>query len=115
MKIYLTPQDAVCDLHAKGFIHDFQISGNDLLWVQEKLCVRAGEFAIRECHHFNERSQKNAGIIIFGVIALYHNVKGILIRHYTNNTIKTPPVILKKLKDLFICSPEFVSSKTNLL
>jgi hypothetical protein len=110
MKIYLTEQDAVCDLHEKGFIQDFQILGNDLMWVQEKLLVRAGEFVIKECHQFNGRSQKGAGIMIFGVIALYHNVKGILIRHYTNNSLKIPPVILKKLKDLFICSPELVCS-----
>jgi hypothetical protein len=110
MQIYLTEQDAVCELHAKGFTHDFQIAGNDLLWVQEQVFVRAGDFAIKECHQFSDRSQRGAGIIVFGVVAIYHNVKGILIRHYSNNSLKTPPAILKKLKDLFVCSPELLSS-----
>jgi hypothetical protein len=108
MKIYLTEQDVICDLHAKGFIYDFQIAGNDLLWVQEQVFVRAGDFAIKEYHQFNDRSQKGSGIIVLGVVALYHNVKGILLRHYSSHSLKTPPVVLKKLKDLFINSSQSV-------
>ncbi|QNA45903.1 hypothetical protein [Lacibacter sediminis] len=100
MKIYYTVKDAVCDLHEKGFTHDFQISGNDLLWVQQQCFVRTGDFSIKEYHQFRDRSEKGAGIIVFGVVALYHNVKGILIRHYSTKSFKTPPVLLKKMNDL---------------
>ncbi len=110
MKIYLTEQDAICGMHEKGFIHDFQIIGNDLFWIQEQLFVRAGDFTIKECHQFNDLSQKGAGLIIFGIVALYHDAKGILIRHYSKNCQKNPPVILKKLNDLFVSSPELIPS-----
>ena len=110
MKIYLTVQDAVFDLHEKGFSHDFQIAGNDLMWVQEKFLLRAGEFAIKEWHQFGDSSRKGTGTIILGVVAVCHNVKGILIRHYTKRSLKIPPVLLKKLNDLFICSPELLPS-----
>jgi hypothetical protein len=103
MKIYLTKQDAVYGLHKSGYTHDFQIAGNDLLWVQEKIFVRAGDFIIDEYHQFTDRFQKGAGIIIFGVVAPHHNVKGILLRHYTANSMKVPPVVLKKLKDMLTC------------
>jgi len=111
MKIYFTEQEAVCGLHENGFTHDFQIIGNDLLWVQEQVLVRAGDFAIKECHQFNNSSIKGTGIIVFGIVSLYNNAKGILIRHFSKNCRKTPPVILKKLNDLFISSPELISSK----
>lgn len=108
MEIYLTAPDAVFDLHKKGFSHDFQISGNDLMWVQEKFLLRAGEFAIKEWHQFKDSSRKETGIIILGVVAVCHNVKGILIKHYSGRSLKLPPVLLKKLNDLFICSPELL-------
>lgn len=108
MKLYLTKQAAICGLHERGYYYDFQIMGNDLYWVQEKLFVRAEEFTIKEYYQFTDRSKNGTGIIIFGIAALYHNVKGILIRRYFNNSLKTPPVVLKKLGDLFICSPKLV-------
>jgi hypothetical protein len=44
MKTYLNGPDAISDLHKKGFENDFQLSGNDLFWVQENLFIRAGVF-----------------------------------------------------------------------
>ncbi|GAB2825783.1 hypothetical protein [Ferruginibacter profundus] len=111
MKIYLTKQDAIFGLHQNGYNYDFHISGNDLLWVQKKILVRAGDFFITECYHFIEGSQKQNGIIILGIIAPCHSAKGILIRHYTSNVLKIPPVILKKLKDMLTYS-EFKIPKT---
>jgi hypothetical protein len=113
MKIYLTELDAIYELHKIGYTHDFQMSGNDLLWIQEKILVRAGDFVINEYHEFIDHSRKGAGIIVFGVVALYHNVKGILIRHYTTNTLKTPPVILKKIRDRVFSSTMKILEKIN--
>jgi hypothetical protein len=36
MKNSFNKQEAVIDLHEKGFTDDFQLIGNDLLWVQGK-------------------------------------------------------------------------------
>lgn len=104
MKMYQTKQDAVYGLHQNGYTHDFQIAGNDLLLLQEKILVRAGDFIIDECHQFTDHSQKGTSMIVFGIAAPYHNVKGILIRHYTRNSLMTPPVILKKVKDMLLCN-----------
>jgi len=81
MKMYLTEQDAVYGLHRNGYTHDFQIAGADLLWIEEKVFVRAGDFVIDECHQFTDHSRKGEDIIVLGVVALSHNIKGILIRH----------------------------------
>ena len=104
MRIYLTKQDAIYGLHKNGYIHDFEIAGNDLLLIQEKIFVRAWEFVINECHQFTNRLQKGNGIFVFGISAPYHNMKGILLRHYTANGIKLPPVLLKKLNDMMASS-----------
>ena len=114
MKIYLSKYDAIYGLHKSGYTHDFQIAGNDLLWIQEKIFVRAGDFVIDEYHQFSDHRRKGAGIIVFGVVVPSHGVKGILIRHYRTDCLKVPPVILKKIKDLLVHST-MRTSKTNYL
>jgi hypothetical protein len=84
--------DAIVDLHSRGFTNDFQLFGNDLVWVQESLVTRVGEFAI-------EGYQKIDDLIVCGIIALHHNVKGILLRHCKNFS-DVSPVLIKKLKEL---------------
>jgi hypothetical protein len=104
MKQYLNGMDAVNDLHKKGFTNDFQLIGNDLLWVQGKSFIRAGEFAILEYHTIIETKQKSDEheLIIFGIVAPMHHIKGILINHYKSYTTTTPPVIVKKINELKI-------------
>ena len=92
MKLYSNRIDAIADLHKQGFTNDFRLFGNDLLWVQESLVIRVGEFAIA-------RHQKIDDLIVFGIIALHHNIKGILLRH-CNNYSDVSPVLIKKLKEL---------------
>ena len=111
MKIYMTKQDAIFGLHQNGYTYDFQISGNDLLWVQKKIFIRAGDFFINECHHFIDASQKQKGMIILGVVAPYYGTKGIVIRHYASNTLRVPPVVLKKLKDMLVYSAKKIPEK----
>jgi len=89
---YLNKTDAITDLHKQGFTDDFQMIGNDLLWVQENLLVRMGEFAIAE-------SYKAEGSIVFGIIALHHNIKGILLKRLGNPN-EIAPVLVKKLNEI---------------
>ena len=91
MKVSPKTVDTIVDLHNRGFTNDFQLFGNDLLWVQESL-VRVGEFAI-------VRYQKIDDLIVCGIIALHHNIKGILLRHCKDFS-DASPVLIKKLKEL---------------
>ena len=100
MKSYINGIDAVADLHEKGFTNDFQLVGNDLLWVQEHIFLRAGEFSILEYHRITDLGDKMNELVIFGIIAPHHNIKGILLNHYKSYTPTTPPVLVKKLKEL---------------
>ena len=59
-------------------------------------------FSILEYFKISDSSNKQDEIIIFGIIALYHNIKGILLDHYKSYSDVTPPVIVKKLKELGI-------------
>jgi hypothetical protein len=98
MKIYLNGSDAVSDLHKKGFTNDFLLSGNDLFWVQGKTFVRVGEFAILECYEIPDACNIKKGFTVFGIVAPYHRVKGILLNRCHIN--HTTPVIMKKLKEM---------------
>ena len=85
----------------QGFTNDFQLSGNDLIWVQGGLVVRAGEFAILKCYKVEEPLKKANELMVFGVIALYHGIKGILLNRFENSKAISP-VLIKKLNELDI-------------
>lgn len=99
MKSYLDAAAAVSDLHMQGFTNDFQLSGNDLLLVQGGLLIRAGEFAIVKYHKIKSRQSNMHDQFVFGIIALYHNVKGILLNRIKNKN-SLSPILLKKLNEL---------------
>jgi hypothetical protein len=73
---------AVIDLHEKGYVEDFVVSGKYLFWVQEKVYIKATEFSIVKCLRFNNPDKKNKVLLIMGVIATTENVKGIVINYY---------------------------------
>ncbi len=107
MTNYQFPNEAICDLHEKGYTCDFQLVGNDLFWIQEKIFVRAGDFSILHCHRFPQTNPNEPDTVIFGIAAHGHNVKGILLNHYTSYTDKTPPVIKKKLLEMYACTDDY--------
>ena len=99
MEKYVSVHDTIIDMHERGYSQDFKLSGNDLLWLQEKIFVRAGEFSIIEFHTFHVPYTQDAGSIIYGILALYYDVKGILI-YNTGHPVPASPVLIKKLNEL---------------
>ena len=102
MKIYSNGPDVIYDLHKKGYSDDFQLSGNDLVWVQGNVSIRAGEFAILEYHKISGSKYDKDELIVFGIIALYPNIKGILITHNKSDLDSAPSVLIKKLNELVV-------------
>jgi hypothetical protein len=100
MNIYLTEEDAISDLHKKGYSNDFHLFGNDLLWVQRQIFIRTANFSIVECHRFFSQEQEGKEIIVFAIIVQKYNAKGVLLNDYSNYTTSTPPVIVKKLEEM---------------
>jgi hypothetical protein len=100
MENYLTAEAAIFDMHQKGYINDFQLIGNDLLWVQEKIFIRSGDFSILECHRLYYEPNGEAHIIVFGIIAHGYDAKGILLNHYAGYTSSTPEIIRKKIIEM---------------
>src|SRR5215510_4917866 len=98
MKSYSNKADAIADLHEQGFTNDFRLSGNDLLWIQERVLIRVGEFVIVEYHKIEES-------VIFGIIALHHNIKGIVLSRTKDRQNDMSPVLKKKLNELNIIKP----------
>lgn len=97
MGIYQNEQDAIYGLHKKGYSNDFHLFGNDLLWIQKKIFIRAGNFSITEYHRFKNPEQEGKEIIVFGIVDTLHHAKGIMLNDYASYTMQTPPVIAKKL------------------
>jgi len=92
-------QDTIIDLHQRGYCEDFVLFGDDLLWVQDKSFIRGNNFSITECHRFAHPYGKNEDLVIFGILVLCQNIKGILMNHYSYQS-GIPEVITKKLSDM---------------
>jgi len=99
MKIYLTAQEAVRDLHEYGFTNDLQVIGNNLYCVQKKNFIRDGEYIVLEYHKITEIIE-NEEYVVFGIVAPRHHIKGILLYHHTRDTDHIHPLIIKKLHQL---------------
>jgi hypothetical protein len=85
MKNSFNKQEAVIDLHEKGFTDDFQLIGNDLLWVQGKTFLRREDFSVLESYAFVQKNKTvSSSNFILGIQSLQHNAKGILIQHLAN-------------------------------
>ena len=98
MKIYLNRTEAVIKLHEKGYTEDFELFGNDLLWIQEKIFIRPKDFVIAEVHRFPEVDGNE--VIVFGVIANAGSTKGILIKDCGKSESDTPEIIRTKLAQM---------------
>ena len=53
MRSYHGFHHAIIDLHKKGYVEDFVLFGDDLLWIQEKYFISENNFSISECHRFS--------------------------------------------------------------
>ncbi len=80
---------AIIDLHEKGYSQDFQVYGEYLLWVQEKIYIRTNDFAIVKCLRFDNPDEKNKVLLILGVKTNAEYVKGIVMFYY-NYTSQIP-------------------------
>ena len=98
MQIYLDKHSAIIGLHEKGFTEDFEIFGDKLLWVQQKIFLSENEFFITEYHRFINLSGNE--LIIFGVVTDGFCVKGILLNRNRTHAHATPAIINTKLKSL---------------
>jgi len=82
MKRFQNGSEAVSDLHKNGFTDDFQSFDNGIVWVQEQLFIRAGEFTILVHHRIVGPNGNKVEFDVFGILAPFHNTKGILINHF---------------------------------
>ena len=102
MDFYGSEQDAVFGLHKQGYINDFHLFGNDLLWTQQKIFIRVANFSIIEYHRFLKPDKPGREIIVFAVALKQYNVKGIMMNDYPSYTPGTPAVIVGKIKKMLL-------------
>jgi len=87
MKRFQNGSEAVSDLHKNGFTDDFQSFDNGIVWVQEQLFIRAGEFTILVHHRIVGPNGNKVEFDVFGILAPFHNTKGILINHFRRTKV----------------------------
>jgi hypothetical protein len=100
MKIYMNATDAIIDLHNRGFADDFQLFGDRLLWLQKNTFILEEEFVILEYHKIIEPKRNMDKLIVFGIIAPFENIKGILVKHFSNYTDSLPSLLASKINEM---------------
>lgn len=94
MNRFIRYENAISDLHNRGYSQDFILQGQGLWWVQEKYSIALRGFVINEVYHFSFRKKQRQHIVL-AVTAVAHDVKGIVLLH-KNNLLKNKFNILKK-------------------
>ena len=82
-------------LRGKGFTDDFELFGNDLLWIQGKIFLRPTQYRITEAHRFLELSGNQK--VAFGIYSHQHLCGGILLNHFKDYSDTLPPIINRKM------------------
>lgn len=100
-------------MNNNGFTNDFQLFGNDLLWVQASRVIKVGDFAIVEYYKIDEAVGDFDKCIILGIFALRHNIKGILLCRFKTFSQDLPPVLHKKIKELVIIHEKKTKNQKN--
>ncbi len=98
MRVYLSLNDVVVEMHERGYTDDFELNRDGIYWVQNKLFLNPDEFLIAECHNF--LGPHADGLIIFGIVSPRFLVKGLLIDHYHTELSKYPSLMIQKIEEL---------------
>lgn len=99
MKIYLSANDVITDLHQRGYSDDFEQKGNEILWVQKQILLPADDFLITEFHRFIGIDGDE--LIIFGIVCFHSaTVKGTLINNRKECIMKYTPMMERKMEEL---------------
>ncbi|QNA45877.1 hypothetical protein [Lacibacter sediminis] len=91
MKVYINKRAAIIGLHERGFTEDFVFSGNNILWVQQKILLLPQDVTLIEFYRL--KSKTGSDLLIFGVIANNFWATGVLITHCSNDKNRSEPVI----------------------
>ena len=100
---YSCYQDAIQSLKERGYVHDFILFDNDLMWMQNKIFIKSDDFSILECHRLNHPGGHIEDFVVLGILAISANIKGILLNHYSY-TVNIPTVIVGKLNKMNQCA-----------
>jgi hypothetical protein len=93
MEFYVSERAAIIGLHENGFTEDFAFSGNNILWVQQRVFLSPEEVTVIELHRFG--STPGHKMTIVALISNFYCVKGILITHQMSHRVENMSVINK--------------------
>jgi hypothetical protein len=86
-------EEAIADLHRRGFTSSFTLLGNRLFCAQTQSFFNGNQFDIVEVHSFEEDYQDSGQTIIYAIECISNAIKGIL---FQNPDIRISQEILSK-------------------
>ena len=94
---YETLVEALNDLKAKGFTHDFNIHSNGLHNSQNNLTLSPKDFEIVKVYRFEGMSDPADNTILYAINVIKHNIKGTFINAYGVYADEISEELLSKL------------------
>ena len=93
---YTMINDAIADLHQRGFTSNFTLLGNRLFCSQTQRFFNGNQFDIIEVHSFEDGYLNSGQTIVYAIECLSNAIKGILFE--SCNTHISQEILSKKLR-----------------
>jgi len=97
MPSYDTLVEALNDLQARGYVHDFNLEKDRIYCKQLKMHYRPKEFTITEVHRFEGMSNPDDNSVLYAIETSNHD-RGTLVDAYGTYAESVSDELLAKLK-----------------
>ena len=85
--LYLNNIEAIIDLQGRGYDHDFVISDEHIICVQEGQTICPDEFEVIEAYRFEGKKKLCDNCVIYAIRSFNYDLSGILMTSYRRLTI----------------------------
>lgn len=82
MRTFDTVTEALNDLHARGYILNFNIAFDKIICESNKICLNPEDFEITEVYRFEGESNPSDEDIVYAVESKEGNTKGVITSAY---------------------------------
>ena len=95
---YGTLSETINYLKKEGYMHDFNIKTDYIIWSQTNVKLSPDDFEIDKVHRFEGESNPDDQSILYAISSLKFKVKGVLVNGYGISADEETDTLIAKLK-----------------
>ncbi len=98
MKSFDTVTEAVRDLQARGYVHDFRVNHDCLLCDEKETKLAPEEFEVDEVYRYEGNTDPGDENVVYGISSAYSDLKGILVMAFGTYAEEISGDLIEKLR-----------------